>query len=388
MFRKMPFIMAVMIILIVLLSPITPLYIKQLLYSISLSIKSIILFILPFIIFSLLFKASVFLSKNATKVIGIIVIFVCCSNFLSTFISHYIGIWIYNSDLTNVQFHNVDNLTTLWLLHLPNIISNSNAMIAGVILGIFASTFYPQKVEQLAMTIEVYIESFLNNFIFFVPLFVAGFVIKMQHDGILELLTKEYALIFSLIAISQFTYIIVCYLLLNRFSFRMVFNNIKRVLPAVISGFSTMSSAASMPLLIMGLESNTKNKDVVRAVVPATINIHLIGDCFAIPILAYAILKGFGMEEPSLVTYIVFTFYFILAKFSVVAVPGGGIIVMLPLLESYLGFNSEMLSLITALYILFDPVITAANVLGNGAFAKVIDKMLTYMQKTKYQLSI
>lgn len=388
MFRKMPFIMAIMIIFIVLLSPIIPLYIKQLLYSISLSIKSIILFILPFIIFSLLFKASVILSRNATKVIGIIVIFVCCSNFLSTFISHYIGIWIYSSDLANLQFHNIDNLTTLWLLHLPNIISNSDAMITGVILGIFASTFFPKKAEQLAVTIEIYIESFLNNFIFFVPLFVVGFVIKMQHDGILELLTKEYALIFSLIAISQFTYIIICYLLLNKFSFIRVFNNIKRVFPAVISGFSTMSSAASMPLLIMGLESNTKNKDVVRAVVPATINIHLIGDCFAIPILAYAILKGFGMEEPPLVTYIVFIFYFILAKFSVVAVPGGGIIVMLPLLESYLGFNSEMLSLITALYILFDPVITAANVLGNGAFAKLIDKMLSYMQKTKYQLSI
>lgn len=388
MFRKMPFIMAVMIILIVLLGPIIPLYIKQLLYSISLSIKSIILFILPFIIFSLLFKASVLLSKNATKVIAMIVIFVCCSNFLSTFISHYVGIWIYNSDLSSVEFHNIDNLTTLWLLHLPSIISNSNAMIAGVILGIFASIFYPQKAVQLAMTIEVYIESFLNNFIFFVPLFVAGFIIKMQHDGILELLTKEYALIFSLITISQFTYIIVYYLLLNKFSFKRVFNNIKRVFPAVISGFSTMSSAASMPLLIMGLESNTKNKDVVRAIVPATINIHLIGDCFAIPILAYAILKGFGMEEPSLTTYIVFTFYFILAKFSVVAVPGGGIIVMLPLLESYLGFNSEMLSLITALYILFDPVITAANVLGNGAFTKVIDEMLPYMQKTKYQLNI
>lgn len=381
MFRKMPFIMAIMIILIVLLSPIIPLYIKQLLYSISLSIKSIILFILPFIIFSLLFKASIILSKNATKVIGMIVILVCFSNFLSTFISHYIGVWIYNSGLTNVKFHSTDNLNTLWLLHLPNIISNSNAMITGVILGIFMSTFYPQKAVQLAMTIEVYIEKFLNNFIFFVPLFVAGFVIKIQHDGILGLVTKKYALIFSLITISQFIYISICYLFLNKFSFRKFFNSIKRVSSAVISGFSTMSSAASMPLLIMGLESNTKNKDVVRAVVPATINIHLIGDCFAIPILAYAILKGFGMEEPSLTTYIVFTFYFILAKFSVVAVPGGGIIVMLPLLESYLGFNSEMLSLITALYILFDPVITATNVLGNGAFAKVIDNMLSYMQK-------
>lgn len=191
MFRKMPFIMAIMIIFIVLLSPIIPLYIKQLLYSISLSIKSIILFILPFIIFSLLFKAFIILSKNATKVIGMIVILVCCSNFLSTFISHYIGVWIYNSGLANVKFHSTDNLNILWLLHLQNIISNSNAMIAGVILGIFMSTFYPQKAVQLAMTIEVYIENFLNNFIFFVPLFVTGFVIKIQHDGILGLVTKN-----------------------------------------------------------------------------------------------------------------------------------------------------------------------------------------------------
>jgi Na+/H+-dicarboxylate symporter len=59
----------------------------------------------------------------------------------------------------------------------------------------------------------------------------------------------------------------------------------------------------------------------------------------------------------------------------VAAIPGGGIVVMLPILESCLGFNSEMLSLITALYILFDPVITSANVLGNGMFAKLIDTL-------------
>ena len=48
---------------------------------------------------------------------------------------------------------------------------------------------------------------------------------------------------------------------------------------------------------------------------------------------------------------------------------------MLPILDKYLGFNTEMLSLITALYILFDPFITSANVLGNGAFARIIDKL-------------
>jgi Na+/H+-dicarboxylate symporter len=63
------------------------------------------------------------------------------------------------------------------------------------------------------------------------------------------------------------------------------------------------------------------------------------------------------------------------SKFSVAAVPGGGILVMLPILESILGFNAEMLSLITALYIFFDPIITAANILGNGSFALAFERL-------------
>jgi Na+/H+-dicarboxylate symporter len=70
-----------------------------------------------------------------------------------------------------------------------------------------------------------------------------------------------------------------------------------------------------------------------------------------------------------------FALYFVLAKFSVAAIPGGGILVMLPILESQLGFTAEMGSMITALYILFDPVITCANVLGNGGFAMVVDRL-------------
>ena len=88
-------------------------------------------------------------------------------------------------------------------------------------------------------------------------------------------------------------------------------------------------------------------------------------------------MKGFGVDEPGILGCLIFAAYFVLAKFSVAAVPGGGILVMLPILEKYLGFNSEMLSLITALYILFDPVITCANVLGNGAFALGMERVLT-----------
>ena len=164
-------------------------------------------------------------------------------------------------------------------------------------------------------------------------------------------------------------------------NFSRFLNALKNMMPSMVAGFSTMSSAAAMPLTMMGVEKNVKNAPLVRSIIPATVNIHLIGDCFAIPIFAYAILKNFELPEPSFLTYLLFTFYFVLAKFSVAAIPGGGIIVMLPLLENYLGFNAEMMSLITALYILFDPVITSANVLGNGGFAIIMDQFVIKSEK-------
>src|SRR5437868_995273 len=102
MFRKMPFVLLAVILVIIFINPYLPLGFKQILYSISLSIKSIIVLLLPLIIFGLLFKAAVTLSKGATKIIGFILVLVCCSNFMSTFLSHYVGIWIYHFDISMV----------------------------------------------------------------------------------------------------------------------------------------------------------------------------------------------------------------------------------------------------------------------------------------------
>ncbi|MBI2787019.1 MAG: dicarboxylate/amino acid:cation symporter [Legionella longbeachae] len=381
MFRKMPFILLAIILAVLLFAPIIPLQLKQILYSISLSIKSTIVLILPFVIFGLLLKTVITLSNSAAKIIGLILVFVCCSNFISTFLSHYVGIGVYHLNFSMITPTKTLELFPLWVFDPPKLIANDKAMFAGIILGFILSRMLPGKSVMIANKIDQLISIILGIIVYLIPFFVAGFVIKLQYDGVVTLIIKDYSLIFLLIALAQFVYIGFVFLCLNQFRFSGLINNLKNMLPAAISGFSTMSSAASMPLTIIGVENNTKNKELSRAVIPATVNIHLIGDCFAIPIFAYAVLKSFGMDEPSLITYLVFTFYFVIAKFSVAAIPGGGIIVMLPILESYLGFNSVMLSLITALYILFDPVITCANVLGNGAFAKVIDTFMEYRIK-------
>ena len=168
------------------------------------------------------------------------------------------------------------------------------------------------------------------------------------------LIMKDYFLIFTIIASIQLSYILLIYFLLSNHKLSGLFNNIKNMLPAAISGFSTMSSAATMPLTILGVEKNIKQKFLAHSIVPATVNIHFIGHSLAIPILDYTILKNFSMPEPSVISYIIFAGYFLIAKFSSASVPGVGILVMLPVLEARLGFNAEMMSIITTLYIMID----------------------------------
>ncbi len=387
MLRTMPVILLILIALIWFLDPILPTACKSILFALSLSVKAVIIFLLPLIIFLLLFKTVSQLSKNASRLVLFILAAVCMSNFLSTMISYQIASGIYSLGVTLSLAQEHLGLSPAWEWSLPKLVANDTAMFSGLILGLLIPKIAPSSVGQLAGLADRIVHALLKAITWVVPLFIAGFVVKLVDDKVLETIVQHYAVIFCLVALSAYSYILFLYLLVNRFRLSHFLQNIKNMLPAAISGFCSMSSAASLPLTIIAAEKNAKNAPLARLAIPTTVNIHLIGDCFSIPIFAFAVLSSFGMPEPSVSSYLIFAGYFVLAKFSVAAIPGGGILVMLPLLESYLGFTPEMASLITALYILFDPVITSANVFGNGAFALVLDRIQSVFSKEKVTLS-
>ncbi len=376
MFHKMPFILLGVIALIALLNPFIPVNIQSIVYALGLTIKSIIMFLLPLVIFGLLFKTAAQLAKSATKIILFLLIAICVSNFLSTMISYSVGSAMDHLNLTIVLPEESLGLEPAWDFSLPKWISNAQAMFAGLVLGVGVSVFKWKGAEKLSSFLEKGVNRILHGFILAMPLFIAGFAMKLIFDGVIVKIVKDYALIFALISASVFGYIAIIYWAANNFRLKSFLGSIKNMLPAAMTGFGAMSSAAAMPLTLVGAEKNSQHPEIARAVIPATVNIHLIGDCFAIPLFALAVMKNYGVAYPELWSYLLFAFYFVMAKFSVAAIPGGGIIVMLPILESCLGFNAEMMSLITALYILFDPVITCANVLGNGGFSMVFSRAL------------
>jgi Na+/H+-dicarboxylate symporter len=375
MFRKMPFILLAIILSVKLMGDWIPSSYQSLLYGLSLSIKSGIVFLLPLVVFGLLFKTAVHFANKASKMILLILAFICCSNYLSTLFSYSVGTFVYHFDLS-MSFPNEGiSLLPTWNFSFPKWIENDQAMFSGLILGIILGWAKPTLAKAISLKLEGVVKLILRAILFVIPFFITGCVIKMNHDQIMTYIISNYSVIFILIASAVFTYIILLYFLVNRFQAKEALHSLKNMLPAAIAGFGSMSSAAAMPLTLLGTEKNSEDPDFAHSIIPMTVNIHLIGDCFAIPIFAFAVMKSFGVAEPAFISYLIFAGYFVLAKFSVAAVPGGGILVMLPILEKYLGFTPEMLSLITALYILFDPVITCANVLGNGGFALGTEKL-------------
>lgn len=379
--HKMPFILVALIAVIALIDPVLSLEVKSILYAVSLSVKSLIIFTLPLIIFLLLFKTVSQLSKNATKLILLILTGVCISNFVSTMISYQIASAMYAIDISVSIPEEAQGLVAAWNLSLPTLMANDTALFSGLIFGLAASFILPSYATRLATYSDKIVHVLLRAITYVVPLFISGFVLKLIHDKVMDVIIQQYAFIFCLVAVSAYSYILFLYLLASRFRISSCIQSIKNMFPALVAGFSSMSSAGAMPMTIIGCEKNTQNPTLSRLIVPTTVNIHLIGDCFAIPIFAFAILNSFGAAEPAFSSYFIFALYFVAAKFSVAAIPGGGILVMLPLLDSYLGFTPEMASLITAVYILFDPVITTANILGNGAFATVMDRVQGFFKK-------
>lgn len=385
MLKKLPVILLLLIVTSLLLDPIIPLEAKQFIYAISLSIKSLVLFLLPFIIFGLLFKTFVKLSNQAARIIVLIFGTLCASNFIATFLSHYVGSLLYCCDINLTKPEILEPLKPYFEFELPCIIKNDYALFSGVVLGILSATFNMPLALKISSKLEVIVAKLMDFLSYLIPLFIVGFIVKCTSEGVLLSILRSYSQILCIFLLYASFYIALMYLIINKF----VLEDFKRCLynmfPVFVTAFSTVSSALTMPVTIMATGKNVKNKELAGSVISATVNIHLIGDCVAIPILAYAILKTFNLAEPSLSSYLVFSCFFVLAKFSVAAVPAGGIIIMAPILEKYLNFSSEMSSLIIAIYVIFDPFVTGFNVLGNGALAKLIDELnLKFSSRKKY----
>lgn len=385
-FKKMrlPLILFLILIIPLFIGPYIPYQLKAFLYSVSLSMKAILLLLLPLIIFSFLFASLLNLKTGVLKFIVMLVCLIYISNCTAIFTGLTVGTVALKK--LGIPPHHVDSLTQvlvpLWDLHLPKLIRNEFALIAGFVIGLFFSFRKSERAEKIAKTLYAATIFFLKKiFTPLLPIFILGFVFKLEQDQLLGKALRIYGPVFFIVVGTQFCYMMLLYFLVAKFQLKRFITYIKNVLPATITGFCTVSSAATMPVLTLCTEKNLDKPEMAELIVPATINIHTIGSALGISILCITTMMAFGHTLPEVGEMIRFGLLWGITKFGVAAVPGGGIIVVTPLLETYFHFSSEMIGLITAIYMLFDPFGTATNVTGNGFFAIAFSKLYNSQEK-------
>jgi Na+/H+-dicarboxylate symporter len=369
--------LAILFVFVIFFGKQLPTHVISICYAISLTLKEVLLFFLPFIIFSCLFHSLVVNQSKALKFIFILLISVCLSNFVSILAAYGACTLGFSQDaLLGQQAQAVtQTLNPFWNITLPVFIKNEIALLLGLSLGLLFALFGFKPALMISEKLNKLVTAFLQKiFIPILPIFVLGFILKMQYEGVLTRIIHSYGPIILLVILANIVYSMLLFGIAAKFSPKVWLNYIKNVLPAGMLGFSTMSSLAAMPVTLNVAEKNTGDPEIARAIIPATVNIHMVGDSITIPILVVTVLLTYHYPFPSLVAYLGFMQLFMLAKFSTPGVPGGSILVILPLLESFFGFTPEMLAFVTTLYILFDPIITTFNVLGNSALVVILSK--------------
>ncbi|MFK7760516.1 MAG: cation:dicarboxylase symporter family transporter [Candidatus Midichloriaceae bacterium] len=361
-----------------------PLVIKELFLSISLILKSILLLLLPFIIFSFITSSLLSLEGNIIKFTGLLILCIFISNSIAIYTGYFVGTTFLDFLVTENNNTSNDNiLMPLWDINIPLIITNDQALSVGFILSIIFSFKRNKKIENFTKTMSNISTKFLKKFFIpILPLFVLGFVIKLQHEGALENAIKVYGKVLLIIVITQISYLCLFYFVISKFKIKKCLMYLKSVFPAAFTGFSAISSAASMSVLLISMEKIFNNKSTLyKAIVPAVINTHTLGSAIGVTILTFATIKTFNAPMPTFETFVIFAFFYALSKFAVAAVPGGVLLIVAPLLEKYLAFSSEMIGVITVVYLLFDPFGTATNVTGNGGFTIGFTRIFNFFNK-------
>jgi Na+/H+-dicarboxylate symporter len=349
-------------------------------FTFSQLLKEFLMLVLPFIVFFYLSSALLSFQKSAPMLVLAVILLIIFSNaaavlmvygFLNLFIDHLCTPFNGSFALSETE------IQALWEMPFKKLVSTEWGMISAIFLSLILGFLKGSGKKYIIHGIERgknLATSFLRScFVPLLPFYVFGYVLKLLHDGSLTLLIHHYGKIFFICLTLIAVYTFLFYLLANKGNLKKTVRSLSTMLPAALTGFSTMSSAASMPITLQATQKNLKEEGAPSSysqfIIPFTTNIHLIGDGISLSLTALTLLYMSGTPLPDFESYLIFTFWYCLAKFSTAAVPGAGVLIILPVMQNYLHLSPELNSVLATIYILKDGLLTATNIMGNGGFA-------------------
>lgn len=223
-----------------------------------------------------------------------------------------------------------------------------------------------ERIGQMALKVIV---------IFFLPPILFGAAVKLRVDDMLPFLIDTAGAPYMESIQITLILLMITWLAISRGSIYKVADHMQGLTPSLGVAFISMSSMITLPILGAYLRKVVKHPKLIDLTLPPLSNVHSFGSAIISGSTGLLILTTLGGAFPTPLQYLGFAISFVMAKFCMVALPGGITIIMLPLLERHFGFTAEMGSLLLIIDLMTDCIVTVMNVLGNGALAIIIDTL-------------
>lgn len=267
-------------------------------------------------------------------------------------------------------------------VEMPPIMGVMSALILSFVIGLGLAAIKGDTLKKGFNDFQDIISGLISNVVIpLLPFHVFGIFANMTFAGEVYKIMSVFAKVFVVIIALHCVMLLLQYTIAGAFAKQNPLKLIKNMLPAYTTAIGTQSSAATIPVTLAQTKSNNVRADVADFVIPLCATIHLAGSTITLTSCSIAIMYISGMP----ITFgTLFPFILMLGVTMVAApgVPGGAVMAAIGLIQSMLGFNETMCSLMIALYLAQDSFGTACNVTGDGAIAVLVNK-ITAGWKTK-----
>ena len=335
-------------------------------------------FLVPLIILALVSASIANAEQNAGKMLKITMAAVLISTFSAGVASFGVGEWtlpmfIEPGDQTLLTPTEGEAFAPYFVLQLPPPLDVMSALALALMLGLGMRSVKADSLRKAITELQgLVMVSIEKAIVPLLPLYIFGVFLKMSAAGGMMDLVKNFLWIILLVTGMLVAWIVLLYLIAGVMAGRNPFKMLWQMMPAGLMAFATCSSAATIPVTLKAAKKVAHKENTVSFVIPLCANLHIpsVTIQFVICALAVMMMVGQPLEMES------FLIFIMMLTVTCVAVPGvpGGVVAVLPVLATVLGFSPEMQAVCLSIGILMDAPLTAANVLCDGAVCAIVDK--------------
>ena len=335
-------------------------------------------FLVPLIILALVSASIANAEQNAGKMLKITMAAVLISTFSAGVASFGVGEWtlpmfIEPGDQTLLTPTEGEAFAPYFVLQLPPPLDVMSALALALMLGLGMRSVKADSLRKAITELQgLVMVSIEKAIVPLLPLYIFGVFLKMSAAGGMMDLVKNFLWIILLVTGMLVAWIVLLYLIAGVMAGRNPFKMLWQMMPAGLMAFATCSSAATIPVTLKAAKKLAHKENTVSFVIPLCANLHIpsVTIQFVICALAVMMMVGQPLEMES------FLIFIMMLTVTCVAVPGvpGGVVAVLPVLATVLGFSPEMQAVCLSIGILMDAPLTAANVLCDGAVCAIVDK--------------